>query len=88
MIVNKDFEERLQDDNRKRVVKKMSQEKIKQERLSVEKIPSTGRPPANRDLGDKTIGEYLYEKAKASRALSIKEGPKILTNPKSEQIRA
>jgi hypothetical protein len=56
MIVNKNFEERLQEDTRKRVIKKVSQEKIRQERLSVEQRPFTGRPPANRDLGEKTIG--------------------------------
>jgi hypothetical protein len=60
-------------------------EKLKYEQ-SCEGRPSTGRPPANRNLGEKTIGEYLYEKAKESRALTTKEQPKILADPKSSQI--
>jgi hypothetical protein len=39
-------------------------------------------------LGDKTIGEYLYEKSRVSRALTTKEQPQVWTDPKSSQIHA
>ena len=48
--------------------------------------PSTGRPPANRNLGEKTIGEYLYEKAKMAKAHSNENKPKRVTDPNSSKI--
>jgi hypothetical protein len=83
IIVKKGFFERLEADTQKRSERRESQGKQAKREGSAEKRPATGRPPANRDLGDKTVGEYLYEKAKVGRGLPVKEQPKILTDPRS-----
>jgi hypothetical protein len=75
----------LEEDKEKRIEKRMSLEKIKRDQ-SKERRPSTGRAPANRNLQSKTIGEYLYEKSRVSRALSTKEQPQIQIDPHSSQI--
>jgi hypothetical protein len=88
IIVKKSFSERLKEDGERRELRKQSQERLRQATTAQEKRPSTGRAPVNRDLGEKTIGEYLYEKGKASRALSTKEAPKITADPKSAALYA
>lgn len=59
IIVKKNFYERLEEDKEKRIEKKLSVEKLNREQ-SKERRPSTGRAPINRNLQNKTVGEYLY----------------------------
>ena len=86
-IVTKNFYQRLEEDAHKRELKKKSLEKQQRNR-SHERKPSIGRAPTNRDLGTKTVGEYLYQKSRESRALTVKEQPQICTDSRSQKIYA